>query len=91
MGSVLNFFDQTVSLETVAVLIVLVYIVYDIKHIKEQLGNHITDTNKKIDKLDAKIENKTDKLEAGQKQFEKELRSGQAKIEQKLDQLLKKS
>ena len=28
----------------------------DISHIKENLNNHITDTNKKIDKLDTKVE-----------------------------------
>ena len=35
----------------------------DIKSIKEGLNNHITDTNKKIDKLDRKIEKMDSKID----------------------------
>ncbi len=91
MGYVLNFLNQSIPLGIVVffgyiairLTVLLVRISQDTKHINEKLDNHITDTNKKIDKLGAKIE----KLEAGQNKLE----VGQAKIENKLDQLLKKS
>ena len=69
----------------------------DIAHIKENLANHITDTNKKIDKLDSKIEKTTDKLEAGQAKIEKttdKLEAGQAKLSEdmaEIKQLLSKN
>ena len=54
----------------------------DIKHLKELLSNHITDTNKKIDKLEnsfkAEINSQTvkiDKLEASFKTEIKEIRA----------------
>ena len=52
----------------------------DISHIKEDLSNHITDTNKKIEKLE------TD-LKAGQSKLEKDLKEGQKELK---DLILKK-
>ena len=62
-----------------AVVVQLILLFKDIRPIKEILNNHITDTNKKIDKLDSRI----DKLET-------ELKAGQSKLESKLDKLLER-
>ena len=56
----------------------------DISHIKENLNNHITDTNKKIDRLETEFK-------SGQSKLETEFKSGQSKLESKLDKLLAKS
>ena len=48
-----------------------------INHLKELLGNHVTDTNKKIGKLDTDLNKRMDKLE-----------SRMDKLESKIDQLL---
>ena len=47
----------------------------EIGHVKELLSNHVTDTNKKIDKLEDNV---------------RELRDGQTKLESKIDRLLEK-
>ena len=54
----------------------------EIGHVKELLSNHVTDTNKKIDKL----ENSVRELRDGQVKLE----IGQTKLESKIDRLLEK-
>ena len=55
-----------------------------IKHIKELLSNHITDTNKKIDKLEIGQANLKAYFEAELKEFKKEVRDKFEKILERL-------
>ena len=70
-----------------------------VKHIDMVLTNHVSETDKKIDRLEnlfrgeiKEIRAGQDKLEselrAGQDKLESELRAGQDKLEQKLDILI---
>ena len=60
----------------------------DMSHIKKDLNNHITDTNKKIDKLDTKIDSKFDKLDTKiDSKFDK-LDTGQSEMKEQLIKLL---
>ena len=45
------FFDQSVPIGVVFIVVYLIRMGRDLKHINEKLDNHITDTNKKIDEL----------------------------------------
>ena len=45
------FFEQSVPIGIVGIIVYLAIISRDLKHINEKLDNHITDTNKKIDDL----------------------------------------
>ena len=59
------------------------------KHLEKLLSNHVTDTNKKIDKLEAgqvKLEDKIEDLKGGQAKLE----VGQVKLESKIDKLLER-
>ena len=82
-----SLFDQALPLGTVALL---VWIATMLKHIKESLNNHITDTNKKIDKLDAKIEKNTDTLEGKIEKNTDTLKAGQSKLDTKIDNKIDK-
>ena len=51
LTTVSAFFDQSVPLGVVFIVVYLIRMGRDLKHINEKLDNHITDTNKKIDDL----------------------------------------
>ena len=102
---ILGLFDQAVPIGIVVIIIYMAIMSRDMRHIRKDLDNHITDTNKKIDKLEnnmgtdlrdinRKIEKNTDKLsnlEAGQAELKTELRTGQAELKTKIDHLLSAS
>ena len=44
-------------------LILLVYLVLEVRHINQKLDNHITDTNKKIDKLSDRMDRQGDRFD----------------------------
>ena len=71
---ILSFFDQSVPIGVVALLIYMAVMGRDVKHINKSLDNHVTDTNKKIDDLKKdlgsqinRIEEKLDRLIERQK------------------------
>ena len=68
-----NFETPALIILSLVVVFVFFYLRKDIKAIKEDLHNHVTDTDKKIDKLDVKIDTKIDQLDR--------------KIDTKIDQL----
>ena len=91
-----NFLSILVSLgfkaENTALFLVLIlfYILFrhkfellskDNKHIKETLSNHITDTNKKIEKVDSKI----DKLDS---KFDSKIDKLDSKFDSKFDKII---
>ena len=82
IADIFGYFDMVFKDYPAFVICVLYLILLfkDIRPIKESLNNHITDTNKKIDKLDSRI----DRLET-------ELKAGQSKLESKLDKLLERN
>ena len=87
LKSILSFINPVVPMGTVALLVWMAVMSRDIAHIKENLSNHITDTNKKIEK-------NTDKLEAVQVKLEKntdDLRGGQEDIKAKLEAMIKEN
>ena len=49
--TITSFFGQAVPLFVVGLVVHQVYMANEIKHIRKDLSNHITDTNKKIDNL----------------------------------------
>ena len=51
LATISSFFSQSVPLFVVGLIAHQVYIANEIKHIRKDLSNHITDTNKKIDHL----------------------------------------
>ena len=51
LAPLFNYLGDKVPIGTVAVLCLLVYLVIEMRYIKRDLSNHITDTNKKIDDL----------------------------------------
>ena len=55
---VFNFIGDSVPMGTVIVIMVQLSILWKIYYIEKGLNNHVTDTNKKIDNLDNKIERK---------------------------------
>ena len=60
-----SFFDQSVPLLIVGIIVYQAIMSRDLKHLKELLSNHVTDTNKKIDELKTEIKElklKLDKL-----------------------------
>ena len=65
LNSLINFFND----QPIFVIFVLYLLLYykDLKPIKLSLENHVTDTNKKIDKLDSRIDKLETELKAGQK------------------------
>ena len=79
LNSLLDFFNEQPIL-FVLFLYVLIYY-KDLKPIKVALNNHITDTTKKIEKLETE-------LKAGQIKLETELRSGQKELNSKIDTLI---
>ncbi len=63
LATISSFFDQSVPIGVVAILIYQAVMGRDIKHINENLkevklalSNHVTDTNKKIDAVNAKLD-----------------------------------
>ena len=56
------FFDQSVPIGIVFIVVYLVRMGRDIKHIQKDLSNHITDTNKKIDNLRQETNSRFDNL-----------------------------
>ena len=54
-AALLNFFPQSIPIWDMAVIICIVWIGLSLRHIKELLNNHVTDTNKKIDKLEGEM------------------------------------
>ena len=68
-----NFETPALIILSLIVVFVFFYLRKDIKAIKEDLHNHVTDTDKKIDKLDVKIDTKINQLDV--------------KIDKKIDQL----
>ena len=78
----LSLFDQAVPIGIVAIIIYMAIMSRDMRHIRKDLDNHITDTNKKIDKLD----NRIDKLENN---IKTDLRDINSKIDKTTDKLSK--
>ena len=100
-AALLEFLPKDWQAATVIILIVYWYsfrlLDKDIKNINTNLTNHVTDTNKKIDKLEAgqaklegKIEDKAKEQKEDVKELKAELKGGQDKLEAKLDKLLEK-
>ena len=56
LSSMLSQSETTAWLSLVVVIFIFFYLRKDTKSIKENLNNHVTDTDKKIDKLDIKID-----------------------------------
>ena len=86
--SLLNLFELS---PTIAVLIVVLILYRDMKHIKENLTNHVTDTNKRIDNFDNKFDNlntKFDtKFETLNTKFDSNFDKLDSKIDNKIDKL----
>ena len=62
LSEILAFFEQSMLIGMVGIIVYLTIISRDMKHIKEILNNHITDTNKKIDELRIDTNKKFDRL-----------------------------
>ena len=62
LSAISAFFEQSMPIGIVGIIVYLAIISRDMKHIKEILSNHITDTNKKIDALRIDTNNKIDVL-----------------------------
>ena len=69
LSAILAFFEQSMLIGMVGIIVYLTIISRDMKHIRETLkdikgtlNNHITDTNKKIDELRIDTNNKIDRL-----------------------------
>ena len=54
--NILSFFDNTIPIWDVGITIGIVALFIKLGHLKELLSNHVTDTNKKIDKLENSLE-----------------------------------
>ena len=50
------FFDQSVPIGIVFIVVYLVRMGRDIKHIQKDLSNHITDTNQRISQLSERLD-----------------------------------
>ena len=90
----LNMIDIDAGSVLVSILVVSCFwnINLKINHLKELLGNHVTDTNKKIGKLDTDLNKRMDKLDTDlNKRMDKldtDLNKRMDKLESKLDQVL---
>ena len=51
LSTISSFFGKSVPIGVVFLIAHQVYLANEIKHIRKDLSNHITDTNKKIDDL----------------------------------------
>ena len=68
--SISSFFGQSVPFFIVWIIVYQAIMSRDLKHLKELLSNHVTDTNKKIDKLETSTNEKINELKAGFKELE---------------------
>ena len=87
---------------SLAVLIgLLVYLIMKLQHIEKLLSNHVTDTHKKIEHLEAETSKKIEHLEISTrekfkemkidfKEFKEEIKAGNKEVNIKLDKLLEK-
>ena len=75
------FFEQSMPMGIVAVIVYQAIMSRDMKNIKENLTNHVTDTDKKIDKLDSKIDKVKAELKEYMKKIETDLRESMKKME----------
>ena len=58
LTDILAFFEQSVPIGIVFLIAHQVYFSNEIKHIRKDLSNHITDTNKKVDHLTNDMNNR---------------------------------
>ena len=62
IGNFLVFLDQSMPV-TLVVLVVVIYLCFKMHQIDHKLGNHITDTNKKIETLSGRIDKLADRFD----------------------------
>ena len=62
-ATILNLFGNSVPLGIVFLIAHQVYIANEIKHIRKDLTNHVTDTNKKIDQLTDRFDRLNDRFD----------------------------
>ena len=71
----------------IVVLVTFYYLMSkkDIRHIKELLTNHVTDTHKKMDKMESNTSKRLDKMEKDMKEgharLEEDMKKGHARLE----------
>ena len=95
--AILNFFDHSVPIGVLFMVVYLVRMGRDINHLNEKLDNHITDTNKKTDHLsnqvqvqitntNKKIDHLGDKFHAQITDIHKKIDENSAAIHKKIDE-----
>ena len=63
LSAIAGFFEQSVPIGVVVLIVYVVKLDQNMKHIRELLSNHITDTNKKIDDTHKKIDQLSDRFD----------------------------
>ncbi len=93
LSAISGFFEQSVPIGVVAILIFQAVLSRDVKYINEKLDNHITDTNKKIDSLSSDLnqfKTEMNQFKTEMNQFKTEVSVFQKEVSIKLDRLLSK-
>ncbi len=54
--SIVRLLDEFSSTGVFGILLIQVWILNEMRHIRKDLSNHVTDTNKKIEKLETRLE-----------------------------------
>ncbi len=70
----INLFGQSIPLEYF-ILLVLVYLVVEIKYIRRDLNNHVTGTEKKIEKLESAIKEVFKELKDDMKELKGDMKA----------------
>ena len=90
LSDFLNFFDEPVSKGTFGIVISLIIIGMFLWHLKVLLSNHVTETDKKIDKLAKDVKDNRKEIKGEIKENRQEMKDGHARLEDKLEKLLQK-
>ncbi len=89
LSDVASFFDQSVPIGVVFLIVYMVKIGQSVKYIDEKLENHVTDTNKKIDGLKSDMNLRFDDLKKDMISSKQDMTSRMDRIESKLDDVIK--
>ena len=71
IGTFLVSLNQSMPI-TLIVLAVVIYLAFKVHQIDHKLGNHITDTNKKIDKMSDRMDKMSDRFDKLSDRFDRQ-------------------
>ena len=87
LADILAFFEQSIPIGIVFLIAHQVYFSNEIKHIRKDLSNHITDTNKKVDHLTNDMNNRFNKVDSRLDKIENDMNNRFNDMNNRFDKL----